>query len=187
MYRLRSIFLWLRRCGYSRGFGVQSPSVYSFIRYVINEHYPYYAYDDLKAKFSQVDPLSRKLSELYFRVANYSQAKTWLDFIGNEVYRSYIQCGCNHTDVSVCKIQITDFDVALIKLDELSIDTVNCLINNAASTSIILIEGIFDNSANKRMWLNLLENKKISVSFDLYHVGILFFDDRFKHNYIVNF
>ena len=44
-YYIQSISRWLLRCRYSRGFGIQSPSAYSFERYVVNEHDPYYAYD----------------------------------------------------------------------------------------------------------------------------------------------
>ena len=40
--------VWLSRINHCRGFGVQSPSAYAFIRYVVNEHYPYYAYEDLR-------------------------------------------------------------------------------------------------------------------------------------------
>ena len=47
-YYLSTWWRWLRRCGCNRGFGVQSPSAYAFIRYVINEHYPYYAYQELR-------------------------------------------------------------------------------------------------------------------------------------------
>ena len=41
-YKVQRYLHWLRRIKYCRGFGVQSPSAYRFIRYVINEHYPYY-------------------------------------------------------------------------------------------------------------------------------------------------
>ena len=54
-YYLSTWWRWFRRCGYSRGFGVQSPSAYSFIRYVINEHYPYYAYQELQEQLPQLN------------------------------------------------------------------------------------------------------------------------------------
>ena len=37
--------VWLRRIHRSGGFGIQSPKDYAFVRYVVNEHWPYYAYD----------------------------------------------------------------------------------------------------------------------------------------------
>ena len=52
MNPIKRYIIWLRRMSYSRGFGVQSPSAYRFIRYVISEHYPYYAYADLRKKCS---------------------------------------------------------------------------------------------------------------------------------------
>lgn len=58
--RVKRLSVWLRRAHHSRGFGVQSPSAYSFVRYVINEHYPYYSYDLLAAQFKDVDSLTLK-------------------------------------------------------------------------------------------------------------------------------
>ncbi len=60
-YYLNTWWRWLRRCGYCRGFGVQSPSAYSFIRYVINEHYPYYAYQELQEQFPQLNRREHKV------------------------------------------------------------------------------------------------------------------------------
>ena len=38
-YWIKTWWILLKRAGMTRGFGVQSPSAYSFIRYIINEHY----------------------------------------------------------------------------------------------------------------------------------------------------
>ena len=65
MYYIKVIFRWIRRIAYCRGFGVQSPSAYSFIRYVINEHYPYYAFDELNEKHKVAGKLACKLGRLY--------------------------------------------------------------------------------------------------------------------------
>ena len=54
-YYLKRVILWTFRMGYSRGFGVQSPSSYSFLRYVVNEHYPYYAYQNLTAELEPIN------------------------------------------------------------------------------------------------------------------------------------
>ena len=71
--RLKRLWIWLRRCSHSRGFGVQSPWAYSFIRYVVSEHYPYYAYDELRQRYAEADAVTRKLAEFYFRLANFRQ------------------------------------------------------------------------------------------------------------------
>ena len=66
-------WVWLRRIGYCRGFGIQSPWAYSLVRYVINEHFPYYAYAGLYARFPEADIVRRKLGQFYLRLANYVQ------------------------------------------------------------------------------------------------------------------
>ena len=45
MNRARRILTWIRRIRHCRGFGIQSPTDYRFVRNVINENYPYHAYE----------------------------------------------------------------------------------------------------------------------------------------------
>ena len=85
----------MRRFTHSRGFGIQSPSAYRFDREVINAHYAYDAYADLKQAFSHEDRLTLKLARLYFRIAHATQARQWaLCTSRNDVYRAYIEAGC---------------------------------------------------------------------------------------------
>ena len=69
MNQLKRCLVWLSRIHRCRGFGIQSPTDYSFVRYVINEHWPYYAYQ----QFNSDDWLVEKLGHLYFRLANWRQ------------------------------------------------------------------------------------------------------------------
>ena len=50
LYYIKRSIVWLRRAHRSKGFGVQSPWAYRFIRYVVNEPYPYYKYEHLKSR-----------------------------------------------------------------------------------------------------------------------------------------
>ena len=61
----------MSRAKYCRGFGIQSPWAYRFVRYVVNEHYPYYAYDDLRPLFPHLSKRERRVCELYLRIANH--------------------------------------------------------------------------------------------------------------------
>ena len=92
--------VWLSRIGHCRGFSVQSPSAYAFIRYVINEHYPYYAYDDMLKAWPDIKGLRLKLCRLYFRLANFAQAQQWT-WCGTlpEAERQHIGRGCHNTKV----------------------------------------------------------------------------------------
>ena len=66
MLFIRRWLVWLSRIHRVWGFGIQSPTDYAFVRYVVNEHWPYYAYEELTDK----DWLTEKLGRLYFRLAN---------------------------------------------------------------------------------------------------------------------
>ena len=95
MYDIRRMIVWAWRCRHSRGFGVQSPWAYSFIRYVVNEHYPYYAYKQLESKVKAVSGPERRLCQLYFRMANYLQPRSVVDFGSPfEPFRAYVSAGC---------------------------------------------------------------------------------------------
>lgn len=93
--RLRRGVLWMSRAKYCRGFGIQSPWAYRFVRYVVNEHYPYYAYDDLRPLFPHLSKRERRVCELYLRIANHQQADVAL-LVGDvsEAKRAYLHAGC---------------------------------------------------------------------------------------------
>ena len=193
-YKVQRYLHWLRRIKYCRGFGVQSPSAYRFIRYVINEHYPYYAYDDLRKELPRLDSLTRKRMELYFRIANYRQASLWLDFCErNDVIATYVGQGCHATLVR----RITDLQqiTAYDRIEVLCIcPSAGCealleaALQKTDDHTLFIIEDIGYNDTAKRMWQTLLESDLTSVSYDLYYLGIAFFDrKRYKANYVVNF
>lgn len=193
-YKVQRYLHWLRRIKYCRGFGVQSPSAYRFIRYVINEHYPYYAYDELRKELPRLDSLTRKRMELYFRVANFRQASLWLDFCErNDVIATYVGRGCHATQVR----RITDLQqiIADDRIEVLRIcPSAGCealleaALQKTDDHTLFIIEDIGYNDTAKRMWQKLLESDLTSVSYDLYYLGIAFFDrKRYKANYVVNF
>lgn len=193
-YKVQRYLHWLRRIKYCRGFGVQSPSAYRFIRYVINEHYPYYAYDELRKELTRLDSLTRKRMELYFRVANFRQASLWLDFCErNDVIATYVGRGCHATQVR----RITDLQqiTADDRIEVLRIcPSAGCealleaALQKTDDHTLFIIEDIGYNDTAKRMWQKLLESDLTSVSYDLYYLGIAFFDrKRYKANYVVNF
>lgn len=193
-YKVQRYLHWLRRIKYCRGFGVQSPSAYRFIRYVINEHYPYYAYDELRKELPRLDSLTRKRMELYFRISNYRQASLWLDYSRrDDTIATYVGRGCHATQV--CRItdlqQITADDrIEVLRICPTagSEAVLEAALQQADDHTLFIIEDIGYNDTAKRMWQKLLESDLTSVSYDLYYLGIAFFDrKRYKANYVVNF
>ena len=188
-YFIHRLYVWLLRSSHSRGFGVQSPSAYSFIRYVINEHYPYYAYNDLKHEFPNVSHAERRLCRLYFRIANYAQASSWFSYgVDSRVRRYYIQGGCNSTSVVYSLQQLERISIADVLMTDGYATVIESVLSKVSSSSILIIEGIHDNRENKRYWNQLIEDKRCGVSYDLYYCGIIFFDlSKYKQHYLVNF
>lgn len=193
-YKVQRYLHWLRRIKYCRGFGVQSPSAYRFIRYVINEHYPYYAYDELRKELPRLDSLTRKRMELYFRISNYRQASLWLDYSRrDDTIAIYVGRGCNATRVR--NIADSQQPVSGDKIEVLRIcpiagceSVLAAALKQADDHTLFIIEDIGYNDTAKRLWQTLLESDITSVSYDLYYLGIAFFDrKRYKANYVVNF
>ena len=187
---LKRYIVWLRRMSHSRGFGVQSPSAYRFIRYVLCEHYPYYGYDELRHKHPSLPWLVRKRMELYFRIANYRQASCMLsNGTDTPLLASYVGRACQRTRVD----DRQDADIDTVEIARVcAVDGceayVEHLLSHTDSHTILIVEDIAQNPMAQRIWQGLLHNPKVSVCYDLYWAGVAFFDtDRFKTCYIVNF
>lgn len=203
---LRYLLLWLCRMGYSRGFGIHSPTVYSFVRYVVNEHWPYYAYEDLKDKLQGANRTIRSLCRLLFRISNHLQPKDSL--IINPVHpamRDYILAGCKHTNIlewtevmlqqalkpetSVdSKLLHKAFDLAVCPAHLCDKRLREAIFHHTHPQSILVVTGIHGSRLNKEYWSKLVEDERSAVTLDLYSCGILFFDQtKSKQNYLINF
>lgn len=190
-YRVKWIWNWIHRMGYSRGFGVQSPSAYSFIRYVLTEHYPYYAYDELKMRFKSFDHATKKKGRLYFRLANYAQASHWFDYhSAKQPYAAYVHEGCRKTVFQAIdgKTIPNAFRIARLSMTEDYQAVYEALCKVATDDSILILEGINDNKDTKAFWKRVQESQKATRTYDLFLCGIIVFDtSKHKHHYIVNF
>ena len=173
MSRLEEAWIWLRRIGHCRGFGIQSPTDYRFVRYVVNEHWPYYAYQTI----GQGDTRQRRrLGRLYFRLANYLQPTVILDLLG---YGDYLRAGCRRAVIS--HDPDDDQHPQLILAPATHIPTLPA----EHLPTAIAIEGI---GKERAAWDTLLADSRATIAFDLYYCGIVFFDpQRAKQTYIVNF
>lgn len=190
-YRVKWVWNWIHRMGYSRGFGVQSPSAYSFIRYVLTEHYPYYAYDELKMRFKSFNHATKKKGRLYFRLANYAQASHWFDYhLAEQPYAAYVHEGCRKTVFQAIdgKTIPNAFRIARLSMTEDYQAVYEALCKVATDDSILILEGINDDKDTKAFWKRVQESQKATRTYDLFLCGIIVFDtSKHKHHYIVNF
>ena len=198
---IKRFVVWLRRVRYSRGFGVQSPWAYRFIRYVVNEHYPYYKYEHLAEQVYGIDKTTRKLCKFYFRLANYQQAHTFVDcFPTSSCYKIYVDAGCQKanyhrvTEVTSEEELIHLFSnigeysmlrVPLVANYRMVVDTA---LDHLPSSSVVIIENIKRDRDAQKYWSELISDSRTGISFDLYYCGVLFLkSDMVKQSYIVNF
>ena len=189
MYWLKRWLIWIYRWRHCRGFGVQSPSDYSFIRYVINEHYPYYAYEDLANRYPDLSPMLRKKAELLFRIANWIQSPTALIMSEHYLYKDYINAGCRMTSVRFDSNYTCENIGKLTIVSALSIqeDKLTDLVSNLKDGHVLVMDDI-DKRLGSMLWQKLIKNERATISFDLYYMGIVLnVDKRYKHDYIVNF
>lgn len=192
MYYVKRAAVWLYRWKHCRGFGVQSPTDYRFVRYVINEHAPFYAYHDLQVQYPHLKHEDRRFARLLLRIANYRQPASCL-LLGMPAspYQAYIQAGCRHTVVNEGVGEVTDADAADLVCCQLSgtqLPDVETLLSLTRDASILVLRGIRHDSHTRQMWSALLGHPSIKITYDLYGSGIIIFDKkRYKHNYIINF
>ena len=173
MNRLQQAVVWLRRIGHCRGFGIQSPSDYRFVRYVVNEHWPYYAYEKLG---TGDDWLRCKLGRLFFRLANYLQPDSIADLLG---YEDYLHAGCRKAAISRDLLPQANLILAPAQTG------LAALLAQCTAKTVFVVEDI---GHHPEVWKSILTDSRAVVTFDLYYCGIAFFDARqSKHHYTINF
>ena len=93
-------WVFLKRLRHCAGFGVQSPTDYTFVREVIYERWPYALYAELEAKFYGTNWFLLKLSQLLLRVSNYAQASR-IGIIGPlpPVMEAHLKAGCRKSTI----------------------------------------------------------------------------------------
>ena len=170
--QLKAAGIWLRRIGHCRGFGIQSPSDYWLVRYVINEHWPYYQYEALG---QNDDWLTKKLGRLCFRIANWRQPVV----IESSVYREYFQAGCRKA------VWGESSELVVLSLEGDWRRRLSYIYNKVSADSVLIVTGL---SKARDVWREIVNDERAVLTFDLYYCGIVLFDKkRDKKNYIINF
>lgn len=203
-YYLSTWWRWLRRCGYCRGFGVQSPSAYAFIRYVINEHYPYYAYQELKERLVHLDRRQHKLGRLLLRLSNFWQPE--ISICNDSLFEDYLHAGCRkvkrveleppiQTDHLLLKDNLLLNEawgkkrMMVINLEKMRMEEVRTQVLPLCDdlTMLVLLGNLYREKQGEE-WHQLQESDYCGITYDLYSLGIIFFDKKkFKQHYRMNF
>lgn len=169
MLPIRNPFLWLVRWRHRKGYGIHSPFAYNLVTQVLYTPGRYYADDRLDGLFPWWERyvLRRRLvcHRLLFRLANYWQPREIhvpADVDGE--VNSFLHAGCKHA--------------RLIMVDD---EVLNYVGNRGR---MVVVQ---DLSKHARRWRQIVDDPRVTVSFDLGDMGVAFFLPRMeKQHYIIN-
>jgi hypothetical protein len=175
MKKVTNPLVWLARFRHRKGYGVHSPFAFRFITDVIYERQPYYAYRELdKALPFSKQFRQRKGYHLLLRIANHLQPETIL--LPKDAWweKRYLQSGCKRARIK-CEPATGEVSMCLLR------EPADEVLQHLGEQSVLLL----DNLHRHREWFRNLPSV---VSFDLYDLGIAFFDKQYnKQYYKVNF
>lgn len=203
---LKRPFVWLLRFRYRCGYGVHSPFAFNLITGVIYEDAPYYKYKDLaeaqkrlsseKGKHWKYE--SRKIKRLLFRLVNYAQPDTVVDVGTLAASALYLKAGKEGADYIPASELSELFLEPDVPVDFLYLhdyrrpgfmeEVFRICAARTTEKSVFVIEGIRYTPEMFAFWQRMKLDAKAGISFDLYDLGILFFDKKkIKQDYVVNF
>lgn len=201
---LKRPFIWLSRFRYRCGYGVHSPFAFSLITDVIYEKRPYYAYQSLQEEQKKMmkehgwKKGSRKINCFLFRLVNRMQPATIVEVGCPSATSLYLQSAKPSADYLFAADLSELFLDAGVPVDflylndyrhpELIEETFRICVSRTTPGSVFVVYGICYSKAMKTLWKRLQTDERVSITFDLYDVGLLFFDKtKIKQDYKVNF
>ncbi len=203
---LKRPFIWLSRFRYRCGHGVHSPFAFNLITKVIDENTPYYKYKDLIVKQNELAPQrdknwkyeSEKVKRLLFRLVNYAQPDTIVDagkIAASSLYLKAGKEGVDYISASELSGLFLEADVPVdflylhdYRRPEFVEEVFRICVARTTGKSICIVEGIGYTPQMKALWKRMQQDERAGITFDLYDLGILFFDKtKIKQDYIVNF
>lgn len=206
MELIRRIWNWCCRFRYRRGYGVHSPSDFYLITFVIYEKLPYYAFRTLrKERFAENLPhYRRKVKELLFRLVNYLAPETLLE-VGTGDSSSIRYMRTARPSMHSVTMKGNDWEETLKQMEfqltewgsvdflhiahtpyykEVFDKAMSCMKDIAC----IVVGNPYETPEKQEWWKSVIQDERVRITFDLYDVGLMFFDSkRYKQNYIVNF
>lgn len=200
----KRLLVWLARIGNCRGFGIQSPWAYSFVRYVVNEHWPYYAFKRLQTAFPKSSAVERKTGQFIFRLANFVQpcrtVSAFCDAETDALLAAYAVAGCRRMEYASCR------DAAILNaaIEKRAADKPLILIVDAQAADCSaqakaiparMQDGDFlvmlnpkATPAARKVWQTICETQQHGLTFDLYYLGVAYFDTkRYREHFKINF
>ena len=195
---------WIRRRRNTLGYGVQSPSDFYFVRHVLRETLPYYAYEALHEAVGTHDtsctPRDEAVLRLLFRLANHVRPATILHVGCDTPLIAYsMQLACpkarvigiagdgGHDQLEEALQVLGTVELMHIAHTHHYRELVQQAMPHMRSKTLLIMEGIDIDKAKHAWWEELRQSPLTGVSYDLGSMGLLFFDkNRYKDTYWVS-
>lgn len=183
---LTRCFVWLRHLPHRRGYGIHSPWAFSLVRGVIYERCRYYAYEGLHFIYKE---RRRNIAErdlrLLFRLTNERQPRHAV-VTGEErdVVREYLLAACPRMQIYE---RIGDCPQLDLWIDSSPAWTATfpAALTAAHDRTLFVLARI---DRHPEAWQSLRRLPQVRVTFDLYHLGLAYFESRLnKQDYRINY
>ena len=201
---LKRPFVWLSRFRYRCGYGVHSPFAFSLITDVIYEKRPYYAYRSLASEQKKMSKErgwyrgTPKINRLLFRLVNKVQPATIVEVGRPSASSLYLQSAkpsAGYLFASDLSELFLDADVPVDFLylndyrnPDLIKEVFEVCVQRNTPNSLFVVYGITYSRQMKTLWRELQNDERVGITFDLYDIGLLFFDKtKIKQHYMINF
>ncbi len=201
---LQRLLVWLLRIRHCRGFGVQSPWAYGFVTDVINHRKSFNAYKTLSDAFPRASFIERKNGEFFLRLSDFSQFSSvfscYCDASTDDLLAAYVSAGCSKATYVRCNSFLklkTELEVrlaehpVLVIVDtfsaawERSIESMQGLLKDGDFLVALDIHAMCE---TKKRWNSIINNVANGLTFDLYYVGVVYFDSkRYSEHFKINF
>ena len=200
--RLKHLGIRLKRIRYRKGYGVHSPFAFRLITEIIFESYPYYGYAEIQKTPALLGReninLSTKVLKLIFRLVNWRQPSSILEIgatsnlkIAVTQAKKNAQLVYSETIISALNTKHLPSDLVFInhnKTSETLKESKEKIFQLIHSGSLLVISGIGYSNEMKELWKSIQQDERAGITFDLYEVGLVFFDlEKNKQDYTVNF
>lgn len=208
---------WLSAAN-GKGHGIHSPFVYQFVVDVLNDDRNFYAFENIE-HIVNADLNNKKFNRLLFKIVNYYQPNNILlidETVG--ITTSYLALAntnatayCYFTDVKKslkareviskclaynCKFikdlkEIKQYDLVYIDAQNNSQlnDIFQKLLPLIHTQTVLIFNNISSNKQIEAQWLQLQTNSSVTLTIDLFHIGLVFFrpENKIAQHFTIRF
>lgn len=197
IYYLQRIGVWCRRVRQRRGYNIHSPFAFQLVKGVIYQRGCYYAYEELH-QTRKGQALPERDDRLIFRLANDNQPRTAL-FVGPDTLdeQRYVaaacqKCTCHCATTSEEALQqahqMGHIDFLFLNTSDPIAPLLDALLSYAGPRALFITYGIHRSRATLQAWREWIKKESVRVTFDLYWLGLAYFEARLnKQDYTINY